>query len=38
MAYRRKMTKRKSQKVFRKTAQKVSRKNHCKPMRGGIRL
>jgi hypothetical protein len=38
MAYRKKMNKRRSKKVFRKTAMKVSRKNFAKPMRGGIRL
>lgn len=38
MAYRKKMNKRKSQKVFRKTAMKCSPKNRAKPMRGGIRL
>lgn len=38
MAYRKKMTKHRSKKVFRKTAHKTSRKNFCKPMRGGIRL
>lgn len=38
MAYRKKMNRRKSQKVFRKTAMRTSRKNFAKPMRGGIRL
>jgi len=35
---RRKMTKRKSKKLFSKTAMKVNKRNHVKPMRGGYRI
>ena len=35
---RRKMSKRKSKTVFKKTAMKVNKKNHIKPMRGGYRI
>ena len=38
MAYRRKMRKSHSKKLFRKTARRVNRKNYAKPMRGGYRL
>ena len=38
MAYRKKMNKKRSKKIFRKTAMKVSRRNYTKNMRGGIRL
>lgn len=33
-----KMSKRKSKKMFSKTAMKVNKKNHIKPMRGGYRI
>ena len=35
---RKKMSKKKSKKMFAKTAMKVNRKNHVKPMRGGYRI
>jgi hypothetical protein len=35
---RRKMTKRKSKRLFSKTAMKVNKRNHIKPMRGGYRI
>ena len=35
---RRKMPKKKSKKLFARTAMKVNRKNHVKPMRGGYRI
>jgi hypothetical protein len=35
---RKKMSKRNSKKLFAKTAMKVSKKNHIKPMRGGYRI
>lgn len=40
MARRRKMTKRRSKKLFRKTASRTNKKNLSRgnPMRGGIRL
>ena len=38
MAYRKKMSRRRSKKVFRKTASRVHAKNHIKPMRGGYRI
>ena len=38
MAYRKRMRRRHSRKVFRRTASKVHRKNHIKPMRGGYRI
>jgi hypothetical protein len=38
MAYRKRMKKRSSRKLFRKTAKKVHRNNYAKPMRGGYRL
>lgn len=38
MKYRKKLTRRGSRKLFRKTAIKTHRKNIVKPMRGGERL
>lgn len=38
MSKRKPMTKKGSQKLFRKTAQRVHPKNNYMPMRGGIRL
>jgi hypothetical protein len=38
MAMRYKMKKRKSRRMFTRTARKVNRKNYAKPMRGGYRL
>lgn len=39
MAYRKKMSKRRSKKLFRKTADRTHRKNlNTSPMRGGLRL
>lgn len=39
MKYRKKMTKKRSRKLFTKTAKRVHRKNAmARPMRGGIRL
>lgn len=38
MAYRRKMRKSTSKKLFRRTARKVNKKNYARPMRGGYRL
>ncbi len=38
MAMRRKMTRRKSKKLFSKTAMKTRKRNHSKPMRGGYRI
>jgi hypothetical protein len=38
MAMRRRMKRSKSRKIFRRTASKVHRKNHIKPMRGGYRI
>ena len=35
---RKKMSRKKSTKVFKKTAMKVNRRNHIKPMRGGYRI
>ena len=32
------MSKKRSSKVFKKTAMKVNRKNNIKPMRGGYRI
>lgn len=32
------MSRKRSKKVFRKTAMKVNRKNNIKPMRGGYRI
>ena len=32
------MSRKRSSKVFRKTAMKVNRKNNIKPMRGGYRI
>ena len=32
------MSKKKSKRTFAKTAMKVNRKNHVKPMRGGYRI
>lgn len=32
------MSRRKSTRVFKKTAMKVNRRNHIKPMRGGYRI
>jgi hypothetical protein len=36
--YRKKMSRKRSSKVFKKTAMKVNRKNNIKPMRGGYRI
>jgi hypothetical protein len=36
--YRKKMSRKKSKRQFAKTAMKVNRKNHVKPMRGGYRI
>jgi len=36
--YRKKMSRKRSNKVFKKTAMKVNRKNNIKPMRGGYRI
>jgi len=36
--YRKKMSRKKSKKMFAKTAMKVNRRNHVKPMRGGYRI
>lgn len=38
MSNRKPMARKKSQKLFRKTAQRVHPKNNYMPMRGGIRL
>ena len=38
MAMRYKMKRRRSRKVFRKTARRVHKKNYARPMRGGYRL
>lgn len=38
MAYRKKMRKSASKKLFRRTARKVNKKNYARPMRGGYRL
>lgn len=38
MSKRRPMSRRSSQKLFKRTAKKVHPKNHYMPMRGGIRL
>jgi len=36
--YRKKMSRKKSKRMFAKTAMKVNRRNHVKPMRGGYRI
>ena len=36
--YRKKMSRKKSKKMFVKTAMKVNRRNSVKPMRGGYRI
>lgn len=36
--YRKKMSRKRSKKMFAKTAIKVNKKNHIKPMRGGYRI
>jgi hypothetical protein len=36
--YRKKMRRSKSRKVFKRTASRVHKKNHIKPMRGGYRI
>jgi hypothetical protein len=36
--YRKRMPRKKSKKVFAKTAMKVNKRNHVKPMRGGYRI
>lgn len=38
MAYRKRVSKRRSRKLFSKTARRVHKKNFGRPMRGGIRL
>lgn len=38
MAFRKRMKKRTSKKIFNKTAKKTHRRNFIKPMRGGYRL
>jgi hypothetical protein len=38
MAYRKKMSKKRSKRTFTKGAMKVRKKNFAAPMRGGIRL
>ncbi len=38
MAYRKRMRRRHSRKVFKRTAKRVHRKNMIKPMRGGYRI
>lgn len=35
---RKKMSKKKSKRMFAKTAMKVNKRNHVKPMRGGYRI
>jgi len=36
--YRKKMARKKSKRIFAKTAMKINRRNHVKPMRGGYRI
>jgi hypothetical protein len=38
MAYRKRMSRGKSRRVFKKTAMRTRRRNHPRPMRGGYRL
>lgn len=38
MAHRYKMRRRHSRRVFKKTARRVHRRNHMRPMRGGYRI
>ena len=38
MAMRKKMTRKKSKKLFSKTAMRTRKRNHSKPMRGGYRI
>lgn len=38
MAYRKRMKRRASRKLFTKTARRVHKKNYIKPMRGGYRI
>jgi hypothetical protein len=38
MAYRKKMKLKRSKKLFKKTAQRVHKKNNIRPMRGGYRI
>jgi hypothetical protein len=38
MAYRKRMKRRHSRRVFKKTASRTHRRNYIKPMRGGYRI
>jgi hypothetical protein len=38
MAYRKRMKRKHSRRVFKKTAKRVHKRNHMKPMRGGYRI